>query len=121
MKKLTSRETFSFDAGNGEVLAISPEGTLASDEAAKIITTRFGGLVQIEEADVKAEVNKVLAGDTSVKVTDRMGRPELEAIASGEGATTEAIAAAKTKGELVALIETLRAAKTPAEPAVPNT
>jgi hypothetical protein len=103
MKKITSRETFEFNAGNEEILAISPEGCLASDQAAAIAVARFGGLVQVSEADVQAEVNK-LTGDADAEVSDSLKRPELEEIAKARGLSDEDIAAAKTKTDLAALI-----------------
>lgn len=110
MKKVTSRHSFDFNAGNGEVLSISPEGTLASDDAAKILATRFGGIVSIEDADVEAEVNKTLAGG-DVKATVAMKRTELEAMAKAKGASDEDIEAAENKDALVALINATIEAK----------
>lgn len=48
------------------------------------------------------------AEDTRPAVSDRMKRPDLDMIAKEEGATDEEIAAAKTKEDVVALIEERR-------------
>lgn len=103
MKKITSRETFDFNAGNEVILNISPDGCLATDDVAQMAYARYGGLIQIEEADVQDEVNKITGGD-SVAVTDSMGREELEEIATAKGFSKDDIKAAKKKSDLVALI-----------------
>lgn len=110
MKKLTSRETFSFNAGNDEILEISPEGTLASDEAAALAVSRFGGLVTSEDADIEAEIKNLEGGnDSAVDASESMSRPDLESMAEAKGIDADTIKAAKTKKDLVAVINNHKA------------
>lgn len=118
MKKITSRHSFDFNAGNGEVLAISPEGCLASDEAAKMVQTRFGGVVSVEDADIEAEVKKAGSdAGSEVKATTSMKRLDLEEMAKAHGASADDIEAAENKDALVALINTLISSKPAVEDA----
>lgn len=117
MKKITSKTEFEFNAGSGEVLAIGPDGALASNEAAALVSKRFGGIVTIEDADPAEEAQKLVdgAGDT---ISESMKRDELEAEATKVGLTADEIKDAKTKKALVEAI----LAKSPAkveEPVAP--
>lgn len=85
MKKLTSNETFSFRVDGVNVLEISPEGCVCTDEQAVFVKTRFGGLVTIHEAkaaDLKGE-------------TDDAEKAAKEAEKAAKAAEKEAAKAAK--------------------------
>lgn len=117
MKKITSRHAFDFNAGNGEVLSISPEGCLASDEAATLVAKRFGGVVQVEDANIEVEAAKAAGTEGSeVKASTSMKRLELEEMAKAHGASDDDIEACQNKESIVALINTLISSK-PAEEA----
>lgn len=111
MKKITSKNEFEFNAGNGEVLAIGPDGALATNEAAALVSKRFGGIVTIEDVDPAEEAQNIVDGAGDV-VSEKMGRDELEAEATKVGLTAEEIKAAKTKKALVAVILAKSPAKT---------